>query len=86
MKNIKFKIVLLLTLCFLKSTAQTPPGMLNTIFPLGDKIEGGNFTGTVWVTQLLPADTVFNAPIGNVVFEPKARSKWHRHQRLPIFS
>ena len=79
MQKIKFKIVLLLTLCCLKSSAQTPPGMLNTIFPIGDKIEGGNFTGTVWVTQLLPADTVFNAPIGNVVFEPKARSKWHKH-------
>lgn len=79
MKNIKFKIVLLLTLCFLKSTAQTPPGMLNTIFPLGDKIEGGNFTGTVWVTQLLPADSTINAAIGNVVFEPQARSKWHKH-------
>ena len=79
MQKIKFKIVLLLTLCFLKSTAQTPPGMLNTIFPLGDKIEGGNFTGTVWVTQLLPADSTINAAIGNVVFEPGARSKWHKH-------
>ncbi|MCC6279427.1 MAG: carboxymuconolactone decarboxylase family protein [Saprospiraceae bacterium] len=53
--------------------------MLNTIFPLGDKIEGGNFTGTVWVTQLLPADSTINAAIGNVVFEPGARSKWHKH-------
>lgn len=79
MKNIKFKIALLLTLFCLNLAAQTPGDMLNTIFPLGDKIEGGNFTGTVWVTQLLPADTVFNAPIGNVVFEPGARSKWHKH-------
>ncbi len=79
MQKIKFKIVLLLTLCCLKSSAQTPPGMLNTIFPIGDKIEGGNFTGTVWVTQLLPADSTINAAIGNVVFEPGARSKWHKH-------
>jgi quercetin dioxygenase-like cupin family protein len=28
---------------------------------------------------LLPADTNFNASIGNVVFEPGARSKWHWH-------
>lgn len=53
--------------------------MLHTIFPLGDKIQGGNFTGTVWVTSLLAADTTFNASIGNVIFEPKARSKWHKH-------
>jgi quercetin dioxygenase-like cupin family protein/alkylhydroperoxidase/carboxymuconolactone decarboxylase family protein YurZ len=46
---------------------------------MGDKIQGGNFTGTVWVTQLLPADSTINASLGNVVFEPKARSKWHKH-------
>lgn len=79
MKNIPFKIALLLLFSCLRSEAQIPPGMLHTIFPVGDKVQGGNFTGTVWVTQLLAADTVFNAPIGNVIFEPKARSKWHRH-------
>lgn len=79
MNNIKFKIWLLVTLYCLKSAAQTPNNMLNTIFPAGDKIQGGNFTGTVWVKQLISADTAFNAQIGNVVFEPKARSKWHKH-------
>jgi 4-carboxymuconolactone decarboxylase len=53
--------------------------MPNPVFPLGNKIEGGNFTGTVYVQQVFSADSAFNAPIGNVVFEPKARSKWHRH-------
>jgi 4-carboxymuconolactone decarboxylase len=53
--------------------------MPNPIFPLGDKIEGGNFTGSIWVQPLVAADSTFNAPVSNVVFEPKARSKWHRH-------
>ena len=79
MKNIKFKTWLLLTLYCLKLAAQTPNDMLNTIFPIGDKVQGGNFTGTVWVTPLLPADSTFNASIGNVIFEPQARSKWHKH-------
>ncbi len=79
MKNIKLKICLLLTLYCLKSAAQTPTDMLHTIFPIGDKTQGGNFTGTVWVTPLLAADTAFNASLGNVIFEPKARSKWHKH-------
>lgn len=73
------KICLLLTLYSLNSAAQTPPDMLNTIFPLGEKTQGGNFTGTVWVKPILAADSTFNASIGNVIFEPKARSKWHRH-------
>jgi quercetin dioxygenase-like cupin family protein len=79
MRNSIIKICLLLTMFSLKATAQTPPNMLNTIFPIGDKIQGGNFTGTVWVKPLLPADTALNASIGNVVFEPSARSKWHKH-------
>lgn len=66
-------------LLYSKAIAQTPSNMLNTIFPIGDKIQGGNFTGTVWVTPLLSADSTINASIGNVVFEPKARSKWHTH-------
>ena len=79
MRNSIIKICLLLTLFVLKSEAQTPPGILNTVFPEGEKIEGGNFNGTVWVNRLLPADSNFNAPIANVIFEPAVRSKWHKH-------
>lgn len=79
MRNSTINIFLLLALYSLQSTAQTPPDILNTIFPSGDKIQGGNFEGTVWVKFLLPADSAFNASIGNVIFEPKARSKWHKH-------
>lgn len=70
---------LFLSLTCLKPAAQPPPNLLHTIFPIGDKIQGGNFTGTAWVTPLLAADTTFNASIGNVIFEPGARSKWHKH-------
>ena len=79
MRNSTIPIFLLLTLFSLQSTAQTPPDILNTIFPSGDKIEGGNFEGTVWVKRLLPTDSAFNAALGNVIFEPQARSKWHKH-------
>jgi 4-carboxymuconolactone decarboxylase len=79
MRNSILKICLLLIIISLKLAAQTPPDLLNIIFPLGDKIQGGNFAGTVWVKPLLPADATLNASIGNVVFEPKARSKWHKH-------
>lgn len=75
MRNSIIKICLLLTIFSLKLVAQTPPDILNTVFPTGDKMQGGNFTGTVWITPLMAADSNFNASIGNVVFEPKARSK-----------
>jgi len=78
-RNIIIKIWLFFIFLSLKSAAQTPPDLLNTLFPLGDKIQGGNFTGTVWVTPIIPADSTLTASIGNVVFEPKAHSKWHNH-------
>ena len=37
------------------------------------------FTGTTYLNMLCPKDDVWNAPIGNVTFEPKARTNWHKH-------
>jgi len=28
---------------------------------------------------LVPNDSIFNCPIGNVTFEPGARTNWHKH-------
>ncbi|MDX2302826.1 MAG: carboxymuconolactone decarboxylase family protein [Microscillaceae bacterium] len=86
MKNLvkKFKTVVLvffvLSSVYTKAqeTTKNPPNQ-HAIFPLGDQIQGGNFVGTAWVKALLTADSTFNSQIGNVVFEPKARSKWHYH-------
>lgn len=49
------------------------------IFPKGTKITNNNFTGNVWLTMLVESDTTFNTGIGNVTFEPKARTNWHYH-------
>lgn len=79
MKKTIITTIVALAISHLQSTAQNPAGMPNTIFTLGDKIEGGNFTGSAWVQQLVLADSTYDNQVGNVVFEPKARSKWHRH-------
>lgn len=49
------------------------------IFPKGDKITNTNFTGTVYLQMLMAADSVNPTAIGNVTFEPGARTKWHYH-------
>jgi quercetin dioxygenase-like cupin family protein len=49
------------------------------IFPIGDKITNNNFTGTVYLQMLIAADSVNPTAIGNVTFEPGARTKWHYH-------
>jgi quercetin dioxygenase-like cupin family protein len=49
------------------------------IFPKGQKITNPYFTGTAWLESLVPKDSTFNCPIGNVSFEPGARTYWHKH-------
>jgi quercetin dioxygenase-like cupin family protein len=49
------------------------------VFPKGDKITNNNFTGTAWLQMLVNNDSIYNTSIGNVTFEPKARTNWHKH-------
>lgn len=37
------------------------------------------FSGTAYLSMLVPGDNVFNCPIGNVTFEPGVRNNWHKH-------
>jgi 4-carboxymuconolactone decarboxylase len=50
-----------------------------TIFGKGEKVTNNNFTGTVYVQMLVPKNDNIEYSIGNVTFEPGARSNWHTH-------
>jgi quercetin dioxygenase-like cupin family protein len=50
-----------------------------TIFPKGEKITNDNFTGTAYLQMLIAADSLNASAVGNVTFEPGARTKWHSH-------
>jgi len=52
---------------------------LQVIFPKGEKGPAENFTGNAWNTGLVANDTTYNTVVGNVYFEPGARSNWHSH-------
>lgn len=49
------------------------------VFPQGKKITNDNFTGTAYLQTLVDADSLNFISVGNVTFEPGARSKWHSH-------
>lgn len=49
------------------------------IFPKGEKITNDNFTGTAYLQMLVKNDSVNPTAVGNVTFEPGARTKWHSH-------
>jgi hypothetical protein len=59
-------LVLLTTHCIAQN--------LNQIFPKGELGPAENFTGKAWATGLVADDAVYNTVVGNVYFEPGARS------------
>ncbi|WP_345208317.1 cupin domain-containing protein [Chryseobacterium ginsengisoli] len=50
-----------------------------TVFDKGEKINNDNFTGTAYLKMLTTHDKENPTAIGNVTFEPEARTKWHLH-------
>lgn len=51
----------------------------NTIFPAGEQGASDWFTGTVMVNTLLVPGGNLDYTIGDVKFEPGARTRWHTH-------
>jgi len=49
------------------------------IFSTGEKINSDHFVGSAWLNQLMKSDSVNKIQVGNVTFEPGARTKWHYH-------
>lgn len=49
------------------------------VFPRGNKITSNNFTGTAYLKSLMDADSLNPTSVGNVTFQPGARTKWHKH-------
>lgn len=63
-----------------KSTGQaTTFQNTETIFPKGEKITNNNFVGNAWLHQMTMPDSSNPTQVGNVTFEPGARTNWHLH-------
>jgi quercetin dioxygenase-like cupin family protein len=53
--------------------------VVNSLFPKGEKVTNNNFKGTVYLQTLMEGDSLNPTSVGNVTFEPGARTKWHLH-------
>jgi len=62
-----------------KEQKNTDMKEIEKIFPQGDKITNNNFTGAAWLNMVMDNDSIYNMQIGNVTFEPGARTNWHSH-------
>ncbi|GAA0188962.1 hypothetical protein GCM10009122_48400 [Fulvivirga kasyanovii] len=52
---------------------------MDAIFPQGQKGPAEYFTGNAYNYGLVPMDSTYTTLVGNVYFEPGARSNWHTH-------
>lgn len=71
--------LVLLTISCMQNKSENNATELHTIFLKGEKGPAENFTGNAWNTPLVPNDSIYNTVVGNVYFEPGARSNWHIH-------
>jgi quercetin dioxygenase-like cupin family protein len=71
-------VALLITSC-IERESKKEDNTPQTIFPKGESGSAENFTGNVWNLGLVANDTMYNTLVGNVYFEPGARSNWHSH-------
>ena len=65
--------------CKEQASTKATDGETQAIFPKGEQGPAENFTGKAWNTGLVANDTTYNTVVGNVYFEPGARSNWHTH-------
>ena len=79
MKTIRLTIFAFSALLTIDSNAQASNSEIQAIFPKGVSGPAENFTGNAWNFSLVANDTTYNTLVGNVYFEPGARSNWHTH-------
>src|SRR3954464_9961134 len=72
-------LLLLSVACNQKATNIENNNPVQAIFAKGEKGPAENFVGNAWNTGLVANDSTYNTVIGNVYFEPGARSNWHTH-------
>lgn len=65
--------------CMKQTSNKEKQNELNVIFPKGKLGPTENFTGNAWSTSLVANDSTYSTVVGNVYFEPGARSNWHSH-------
>lgn len=84
MKNAKNKLSACLLVCTTIimgscDTKEKSSSSEELLFPKGEKVTNANFTGNVYLQNMVTADSTNQNAVGCVTFEPGARTKWHSH-------
>ncbi len=85
MKYTPFSIVLIVIVILISCVNKVKPVHSTTgpayglIFPKGERILNDNFKGAAYLYPMVSADSLNPSDIGNVTFDPGARTRWHIH-------
>jgi len=72
-------LIMIFVACTNKQPEKAMTHQTELVFPKGDQITNNSFTGTAWLQMLVSNDSIYTTSIGNVTFEPGARTNWHKH-------
>lgn len=77
-------VAFFISACATRTTAANSPHIVSSSsalsFPIGQPVNNDLFNGTVYLSELVSHDNVFNSPsMSYVVFEPGVINKWHNH-------
>lgn len=79
LKFIMLFLGILFVSCNLRKTESINEQKYETAFTKGEKINNNNFTGTAYSYIMVKPDSTYQVQVGNVTFEPGARTNWHKH-------
>lgn len=71
--------IMLATGCTESASRKKADEELQAIFHQGQPGPAEYFTGNAYNYNLVPVDSTYTTLVGNVYFEPGARSNWHTH-------
>lgn len=74
-------MVLINACCGTKNDKKMATENNTSLFSKGNKLTNEYFTGDAYLTPLLTRDKNNDFVIGNVAFEPGARTNWHMHPK-----
>lgn len=84
MRTLNVMVLALMAGTLLSCNSSNDNTVKENLFPKGEKINSENFVGTVWL-QMMRGETDLNIAMGNVTFEPGARTNWHYHPGGQVF-
>lgn len=68
-------------ICQIKTPTKMTENSNEPLFAKGNKLTNGYFTGDAYLLPLLARDENNDFGMGNVTFEPGARTNWHTHPK-----